>query len=87
MVDKWRPEGFVNPYEKIEHPDERQLGLDYGFDEGADDLLEALRETGIKVKKDFNGDTQLNFNGHPLIPAHNNRGTLVFIPDDQMVEK
>lgn len=70
----YRPEGWVNPYvPKEDEPRYMYEPHPIIFEEGADAMLKALKEKGLKIPKDV------------LIPsiAYHSDGTLVFIPDDE----
>ena len=75
MTDKkWKPEGWVNPY-----GEDYESGLqNAAFEVGADAMLEALRKKGHQIYyRDLQGEIR--------IPVHGEiKGTLVFIPDDEV---
>jgi len=87
----WRPDDWVNPHNTLELTTEQLQGVDSPagyFEAGADAMLEALREDGLRYPPNpiYMGDMLDYRDGFARFveaKAQDRGGYLVFIPEDE----
>jgi hypothetical protein len=75
----WRPpENWVNPHNVESFPDSY-----FAFEAGADAMLGALREQGVKAKTSAEDKLVMAIDQIMMNLGQNEKGKVVFIPDEE----